>query len=325
MTRISTQMQHTLTLNTTQRAKGELQRLQTELSTGTKAQKFSDISSKASSFINLETQIDKSQAFIDNINMAQRHLKLTQQGLESVHDFARQFDKYVKDKLDINSAEGLNNQQLAKEARNYLNQIVDILNTKDESRYIFGGTNFDEKPVTTDGYTSPDGMDNGTAYNTAANEDYYKGSQNKSSIRLSDSFEKTYGITANHPAIEKIIRSMDHLAQLSENDHYTFTDPVDGPPAPSQKQNLEALSKDLVDGIRGLKQLMVEVSLDDKNMENAKGNHENMKNYAETKQTDIDEVDTGETIIEMQQHQTTLEASYRLISRLKDLTLMDYI
>lgn len=325
MVRISSTMQHNLLVKTSADSKEAMHRLQTQLSTGSKAQTISELGTNTSNYLNLNVQSKQSNQFIDNITTVQRKLDLVETSLKNVEKLTSGFDKFLLEHRNINDADYLNNNKFSEQARNYLQQIMTTLNTKDESQFLFSGTNFNEKPFTLNGYVSPNDPVNGVGFTTTPDDNYYKGSDKLPTIRVSETAEIEYGVKANNPHIEKIVRALDHFAQITDANPYQFTDPVDDGTSTSQRAAMELARQELKEGLEGIRSLRLGTALKRESLENTKANHANIVRYTEDKANELNEVDTAEVIVEMQKHQISLEASYRLTARLQSLSLMEYI
>ena len=147
MTRIAPFAQQQLILSQSLNAQARVFDLQTQVATGKTAQDYAGISKDAGRLLSLETARSRNSQFLDNIGVQEQRLQLIDLGLESLDSAARE----VRGLLDsaLASPVALAN-DLAAFAANTRHLVVDVLNTRDGSRYLFGGTRTDVPPVSLD-------------------------------------------------------------------------------------------------------------------------------------------------------------------------------
>jgi flagellin-like hook-associated protein FlgL len=153
MTRVATFALHNLTLFHTLNTQSRAQDLQIQLATGKKSQPYSGVSQDSQRLVSIETQRAQVGQFLGNISTAGQRLELMDLGIASIEELARDFRNLLDNALDGPAAFAGDLQQFASDARL---MIVDLLNSQDGGRYLFGGGRVDRPPVdiTSASYTS---------------------------------------------------------------------------------------------------------------------------------------------------------------------------
>ena len=269
MVRISTQAQNDMALSMTLNAKSNIFDLHNQLSTGVKAQSYSEIAQDTNRLINLKGQIQQSEKFLNNLQIAKERIELTSNTLSQISELTRNFDRFLKQSLDASDANELNNNaELGQKAKDILIQLTDLLNIRYGDRYIFGGEVTDVAPVdiTSSSYSSPQDPATFGGYDTTQNLSYFKGDTEQTSLRISVNTEIEYGVSAGNSTFEKLIRTLDIFAQMDSSTPYQFTDPVDG----AQRNAMNDAANELATIIDEIKGHSLRVSLEDSSIGNAK-------------------------------------------------------
>jgi len=138
---------------------------------------------------------------------------------------------------------------------------------------------------------------------------YYQGNDQKLTARAEENLELTYGVTANDPAFEQLIRALHLVATNPNND----------------RARLEEAQRLLVSAIDQLPNVVSEIGLVRATLLSSNRTHENTTLYVEEAVGDIKFVDIAETLLRLSADQTALEASYSTIAGLRDVSLINYL
>ena len=153
MTRIATLAQQQLTLFHTLNTQSRAADLQVQLASNTKSQEYSGIQRDSLRLINLENARAQTSQFTSNIQVADQRLELTDLALASIEEISRDFRNMLDTTLDGPDAFA---GDLVALAQNMRLMVVDLLNSRDGDRYLFGGGRIDSQPVdlSSPGYSS---------------------------------------------------------------------------------------------------------------------------------------------------------------------------
>lgn len=138
---------------------------------------------------------------------------------------------------------------------------------------------------------------------------YYQGNDQKLTARAEENLELTYGVTANDPAFEKLIRALHLVATNPSND----------------RARLEEAQRLLVAAIDELPNVVTEIGLVRSTLLSSNETHENSTVYVEEAIGNIKFVDTAETLLKLSADQAALEASYATIAGLRQVSLINFL
>jgi len=316
VTRIGTFTSQKLILDATLRNQSRLSDLQLQVATGKKSQTYSGLDLDVSRLTNLKNDLAKSQQYVDNIDTVTKRLNFMEFGLEQIDGIARDMRSLIRNSLNGDAADTNNLQELAQQ---YLDQVTEIMNLRDDSRYLFAGGKTDTKPVDLSNgvYTPP----TPPPFDATADTGYYQGDTTISEVRTDDNVVVQYGITADQSAFEKIIRALDNVAQT------TFSTPI----TTAQKQMLNDAITTLTEATedngteKTIGELTADVVLDITMLDSQKTKHEQFINFTSGSISDIENVDTAEAVTKLNFQQVQLQASYELIARVGSLSLVNFL
>lgn len=317
MTRISNLAQHNFSLFSTLNTQTRLFKAQTEVSSGEKSQDFAGIDREAGRLVNIKNELERVRQFQDNIATTDRRLDLMGFSLGRIEEVARDFRSTL---LNAQNGATANAIGLPELAQGLLDQISDLLNVRDESRYLFAGGKIEDKPVDlTNGTYVPPTV---PPFPAAADTAWYGGDGVIQKARVDESFEVSYGITADSNALEKVIRSFDAISEI------TFS----SPPTAAELQAINdaiTLLTEAIDinpgGQKTIAQLFGQVELDRKLIDDVNVKHNNFLVFAETNIADIEQVNIAEAVATLNFEQVTLEASFATLARVQQLSLVDFL
>lgn len=317
MTRITTLAQHNFNLFTTLNTQKRLFEAQTQVATGLNSQNFAGIERDAGRLVSIKSELGQVRQFKDNADVTDRRLNLMGFSLQRIEEVARDFRITILDAKNGESASELNLPGLA---QGLLDQIVDLLNVRDETRFLFGGGNIQSKPVDLNNgvYTPPVVP----PFPAAADTDWYGGDNVIQQARIDEGFQLSYGITANSNAIEKVIRAFDAISEI------TFSSPPSAAEVTAIDSAVTLLTEALDNNTGGEKtiaELFGQVELNRKLIGDVNVKHENFELFAETSIADIEQVNTAEAVATLNFEQVVLEASFTSLARIQQLSLTNFL
>ncbi len=316
VTRIGTFTNQQLILEATLRNQASYADTQLQVATGKKSQTFSGIAPDASRLTNLKNELATSEQYVNNIDTVTSRLNMMEFGLEQIDSAARDMRSLIRSNLNGDAPNTVNLPALAQQ---YLNQITEIMNLKDGSRYLFSGSKTDTQPVDLSNgvYTAPAPP----PFDATVDTGYYQGDSSVSQVRINDNVVVQYGVTADQPAFEQIIRSLDNVA------HMTFSNPI----TPAEKQVLNDAIDTLTQAVdnnganKTIGEIAGDVTLDLNELDAQKTQHQNYINFVTDTIGNIENVDTATAITTLNSQQVQIQASYEIIARLGNLSLTNFL
>jgi flagellar hook-associated protein 3 FlgL len=314
--RIPTLAQHQLITSAALRTQRQVSDFQLQVTTGKKSQSFSGIAKDTGRLLTLKSEVSNAQQFLQNIVVVEKRLDLMEFSLEQLDDLARQTRTDLINALNGSNA---NRSELDKIMQARLNQVVDLLNTRDDSRFLFAGGKVTTKPVDLNNgvYTTP----SPPPFDTTADTGYYDGDSVVQSARLDEDFVINYGIKADESAFEKIIRTLDTIAQM------TFSDPITATEQQVIRDSITTLSQAIDDNgsSKTVTDLISDVGLDRVQLGAIRDKHTTFNEFLLTSIADIENVDTAEALANLNFQQTQLEVSFAAIARAQTVSLNDFL
>jgi len=310
MTTISTLAQQALMLSSLDQLKSQGVTLQGQIASGLKSQDISGLGLAAGRVANLQGAVQHSQAFLDTIGTVQQRIQESSDVLSNIQSAVQKFEQLLP-----NGAYSTNPNDLQSQAKQLLSVIGDLLNTQDGSRYIFSGSLTATAPFDASGLPVPGSL--GTAVNGAPPTGYYAGNSTAPQARVDDNFSVTYGITADDPAIENVVRTLNFLANLPP-----------GSPDPTNPADVASVNQaaDLINqGIKGLQGLQGTLSMQSAALNQVLQTHQDFINLAQSTVTNLESIDPATAITQLNQVETNLQASYAAISGLQQMSLVNYL
>lgn len=317
-TRVASLAQSQLITNAALRTKNSISDLQIQVATGKKTQRFSGIPDDASRLVTLKSELTKTEQFLQNITVTEKRLDLMEFALDQVEQIARTARTDFSNSLNGSTADDRDLPTLAQAA---LDQVIQILNTRDDSRYLFAGGKVTTEPVDISGVTLDTSGPPDPTFDQTADFGYYNGDSVDQTTRVDDGFNVAYGVRANETAFEKVLRSLNNVASI------TFSDPI----TEDQKEFLRDAVTELSEAIddNGTDQtiggLHAGVGLDKVILNNFRSKHEDFLKFVQDSIGQIENVDTAEAVASLNFEQIQLEASFTTIARIQTLSLSNFL
>jgi len=319
--RAATLAQHQMIKSSALRTQSNMNELQVQVASGKKAQAFSGIAEDATRLVNLKSELAQAEQFLQNITITEKRLDLMALALDQIEDIARKARTDIATAFNGSQADDV---KLASLMQFNLDQVVDILNIKDDSRFLFAGGEVNTRPVDLNNgvYTTPvvTGPPNPT-FSQTTDIGYYEGDATIQSTRIEENFDVSYGVVATETAFEKLIRTLDNVSNV------TFTDPI----TDNERTFLTAAVAELTELIDNngvdntLADLRADIGLDQNALESIKGKHTNFLKFAQDSIAKIENIDVAEAVTALHFEQIQLEASFTTIARLQTLSLSNFL
>ncbi|MFT5180568.1 MAG: hypothetical protein ACI8S3_000442 [Alphaproteobacteria bacterium] len=147
MTRVGTFAQQKLLMFHTLRTQDRLFAGSIQLASGQKAQSYSGIPDQVSRLLAVETAQMRTKEYLQNVEVAQRRIDLTDLNLDGIENIARDLRGFLQDAGDSPAGNYANVKTFATNARALM---IDLLNARDGDRYLLSGNRVDQPTATLD-------------------------------------------------------------------------------------------------------------------------------------------------------------------------------
>lgn len=176
-------------------------------------------------------------------------------------------------------------------------QMQGLLDTQYDGEYVFSGARTDTAPADLSSFGT------GTGSLTTSDTSYYKGDSEIASVRVSDSQSISYGITADNPAFEQVMRLLKFVGNSSNLSSSDVSQALD-------------LASDALDATSTVQ---AKLSTAASQIETASTNQSDYQNFAKTLSTDLTSVDVAAVTAQLSTYQAQLTASYSAISKIQSM------
>lgn len=305
MSRVSDYGQSQLTLYYLANTQKRLFETQNSISTGKVAPNFAGIGADSSRYVNLQASLSRVDQYLKNGQIVDQRLAQMETINGQVFDIASKFKTLLVNGLNANQAVDLD---LNQKATDLLNQVSGLLNSRLDGRYLFSGSATDTAPVDMNapGFLTPPGVYPGTA-----DTGYYQGNTTKLSARLDESFDLSYGVTADNAGYEQLIRAL-RLA-------------ADATLVPQDQNRIEEALRVVNLAIQDIPNISGQIGSARAAIESIGSKHTDFKQFADKAIGDLANVDVARAVTLLTEDQTTLEASYQVVARLTQLSLANFL
>lgn len=281
----------------------ELMRLQSEYastslqeSTGLKSQTYQGISKDSFQLLQLQSTYDKLVAQSENAQTALDRVDTMYSKVSSMSELVASMTSELSAALS-----GLDTGTIADTATLVLNEFSSLLNSQIAGRYLFSGSVTDKAPVDISVLTA-------VSSPSTADTSYYQGDGYISSVQASDTLSVSYGVTADDPAFEQVIRAL-QLIISNPSDTVALTESF----------NL------LNDSTTRLANIQASLSTKASTLDSKISENSDDMNLLDSMISNIKDSDLAEVTVKITELETQLEAAYAISTKLLNLKLTDYL
>lgn len=302
MTRVANYAQHQRNLAHILDAQKRLNDGQLQISSGKKSQQYSGVARDARRIVNVEAGHVRTTQFISNNKLVDQRLQTMETNVAQVFELVTQYKTLIINALNADNSSDL---AMPIQTQALMDEVSALLNMEQDGRYLFAGTRTDTRPVDQTGL--PAGYVIPTTDGDASG--YYVGDTSNLTIQADENFSVTYGVNAGEVGFEQAIRAM-HMVII-------------GPP--NDRATLDEALRVIDQAIDGVSDIRTRIGASRAALENVNSRLNDFLLFTEQTISDLENADITEVITTMNSDQVSLEASYRILTRLADLTLSRFL
>jgi len=310
MSTISTLARQNLFLQSIAQLQTQANTLESQVSKGIKSTQLSGLGASAAEITNLQNEVSQNQSYLDTISTVQQNVQENSTVLSNIESAVTNFTSGLPDSAFTTSPNTIQTT-----AKQLLQEVGDFINTQGANGYIFSGSLTGTAPFDTSGLPNPGSLT--SSVSGAPPSGYYTGNNTAASATIDNNLTIQYGVTGNNPALENIIRVLNFFANL----------PPGSPNAnsPTDQANVGQAQTLLTQGVAGLQQAIGKLASQTSELSQVQHQHQGMITLAQTNLTNIEAVDPATVISQLNQLETTMQASFTTISDLQKLSLVNYL
>ena len=299
MSRVSQLAQQTQTLNNILNAQKRMQETEIQISSGYKSQTYTGISADANRLVSLEGLRTRFDQLEKNNTLIEARLERMDQSVATIFDAMSELRNLVIQRINAASGDSV---PLAAVAQNLLDVVAGQLNAKANGRFLFSGTQTNTAAVT---IPVPDPTTFGVP-----EANYYQGNSTELSVRIDDTINIAYGMTADRTAFQDSIAAMKAAIQGDATNNSTLL------------TTALTLADSAIASLAGFR---AEIGSDLSTIEQAKQRNEDFVLFVELSISEIQNVDIPSAITQLTADQTILQASFLSIARVGSLSLVNFL
>lgn len=338
MTTVSSLGQNALIRYETRRLQEQINKLQQQITSGYKTDRYGDLGALAPLSISLHNQGERVTSYKEVINFLEIRTGMMDQSLNGIRSTALDIRDLTIRSLGFDAGR----QEILRASQNAIGQITQKLQVNVDGRYLFAGTKSDAAPmadnaalladvraaINTALTATPAPTDIPAAIETAVagvfatTSNYYTGGAKHAATQIDDNLSVDTSITGNDPAFEMVLRGLYTMAALDM--------PVDPPTAPQISSadfdaTVQRAASLMYAGIAGVENLITMNGSNQSTIENTSVSHELTMTLVQGQINDILNVDPVEASTRITQLRTQLEASFQLTAQLRELSLINFL
>lgn len=302
---VSTLEQQNQMLQYLQQMETQATTLGTQISTGQVSTSYAGIAPQAAQVVDLQATQSLQQGYITTINAVNSQLQTASLAEQNIASIATSFENTLAN--NAFSSSGASVQQTAQQL---LTELGSYLNTQGATGYLFSGTQTSTPAFSATGLPNPGDL----TTNVAA--DYYGGDNGIAQATVDTNVNMQYGVTANNPAFEQIVRVLNFFANNATP--LSQTNPTD-------VANVQQGQQMLANAAQSVQQIVANNGEQQADLTQLTTAHQNAMTLASNSLNSIEQVNSANAITQLNTLQTQLQASYQTINILQSLTLSKYL
>jgi flagellar hook-associated protein 3 FlgL len=317
MTRISTFAHSQTLLSHLMRNQEDMQLAQTRVSTGKKAMDFKGFAREANALLSARNLGGRIDTYIKSNQELMTRLELQNNALGEIADIADTLRQDLITSVNLNNGQGL-----VEKLEDHMNRAINVLSTRYNGSYVFGGTRGDTKPINVSTTADLLGL--------ATTADAFDNNEVKPSQRVDDGRTMTFGVLAKDVA-EPLLNAIRRILQFENGTLPTgagayapagsFQDPL----TPNQRNFLAAEFSNAVSAIDQARSVESQNGVNMSSLSNLMERQGEDITFVKDFVGKIEQVDLAEAVAELKQGETALTASMQIIGRIGRLSLLDFI
>lgn len=284
------------------RTQSRMNDINVQIASGKTSQDYKGIARDSERLVSLEATHVRVTQFVRGNDGAERTLNTMESNIAQVFDVMSDFKVLLINALNADNAKDLN---MGDQTQKLMDQVVSLLNVQENGRYLFSGSMTNTPPVDTSVLPA--------VYAVPTSDwdsiGYYQGDAQQHVIRAAENFDITYGVNAGELGFERAIRAMD--ATLKGG--------------PTDRANLEQALVVTNQALNDIPDIRTRVGTSRGALADTNVRHQEFLLFAEETFSEIENVDLPKAVTLMNSAQVNLEASYMSLSRLSELSLMNFL
>jgi flagellar hook-associated protein 3 FlgL len=300
-TRIATNFQSQNSLRSLQQANEALTKTSFQVTSGLKAQRLSDLVADGSAVLTLRDVQAKNKVYLDNLTTVKNQLQASESTLQQLSDLLG--EAISVGSLGRNENSATVRASLAPKAQSVTESFYTLYKTQFNGKYLFSGSDAANPPIATVATATPHP---GSPVPTT----WYQGDSLQPSVITGPGTTLSLGVTGNDATFANMKAGLEALWYGLQNNNIT---------------EIDSAVASLKSAQTGLSGLLGQVGGQIKTIDLISERHTTQQQFVQTQLDDLEKVDISQALTQFSQQQTILEASMTLITRVNQLSLLDFL
>jgi flagellar hook-associated protein 3 FlgL len=274
--------------------------LQVQENTGVKSQNLAGYGADTQQVINLQVSVTRAQSYIDAATAADSKVQVMYSAVGTMTDIITKLRTQLSAATTGSSTATTS---AISSAQQMLQQMGSLLNTQYNGEYVFSGARVSTAPADLSSFAT------GTGSLTTADTSYYQGDSEIASVRVAADQTVSYGVTADNPALEQVMRVLKFVANSTTLSSTNITDAL----------NLASSALDATATVQA------KLSNSAAQIESASSLQSDFQSFAQTLGTNLTGVDVAALTAQLATYQAQLTASFSAISKIQGMSLASFL
>ncbi|MGO1117863.1 flagellin [Rhodovibrionaceae bacterium A322] len=285
-----------------------VQELQIQIASGKASQDYAGIAQDARNLLSLEETTTKFNAYQQNIVTTQTRLNQMETSVSQLEDMAADVQELLLNGLNSGNADDL---AINIRAEHFMEQFAALMNIQSDGRYLFAGGLTDTRPVDLASF-NPDAVGYDPLDPSTSNSGYYAGDDLVQSARVDTALTLDYGVTANLPAFEKLLRGLDMAMDA-------------GVPGAVDTVELNNALELVQESMNEIPNIRSEIGASLAMLEQTEERLTNTQVYLDENMGEIENIDVAEAMTRLSTEKTQLESGYLITAQMQQIGLWNYL
>jgi flagellar hook-associated protein 3 FlgL len=282
------------------RTEATMANLQAQEASGLKSQFLADYGADTQQIVNLQVSVTRSQSFVDASTLADNKVQVMYSAVGTMTDLITTLRTQLSAATTGSSTATAS---AISSAQQMLQQMASLMNSQYNGEFVFGGARTSTAPADLTTFAT------GAGSLTTPDTSYYQGDGEIASVRVAADQTVSYGVTADNPAFEQIMRVLKFVANSTTLTSTDITSALD-------------LASNALDATATVQ---AKLSNSAAQMESAKSLQTQYQNFAQALGGDLTGVDVAAVTAQLATYQSQLTASFSAISKIQSMSLATFL
>jgi flagellar hook-associated protein 3 FlgL len=282
------------------RTEATMANLQAQEASGLKSQFLADYGADTQQIVNLQVSVTRSQSFVDASTLADNKVQVMYSAVGTMTDLITTLRTQLS---AASTGSSTTTASAISSAQQMLQQMASLMNSQYNGEFVFGGARTATAPADLTTFAT------GAGSLTTPDTSYYQGDGEIASVRVAADQTVSYGVTADNPAFEQIMRVLKFVANSTTLTSTDITSALD-------------LASNALDATATVQ---AKLSNSAAQMESAKSLQTQYQNFAQALGGDLTGVDVAAVTAQLATYQSQLTASFSAISKIQGMNLATFL